>query len=54
MSTQTKTDSRIFQTSRRRSHLLFVGAFLVLGYLGSAAALIHAYTVEPSEFEQIA
>src|SRR5262249_10182699 len=38
--TTTDTTSRIFQTSRRRSHGLVVGILLVLGYFGTAAVLI--------------
>ena len=37
--TTTDTTSRLFQTSRRRSHGLVVGILLVLGYFGTAAIL---------------
>jgi len=44
MSTETPSPSRIFQTSRRRSHGLLVGVLLVLGYFGSAVVLIRDYS----------
>jgi hypothetical protein len=44
MSTPTQSSSRIFQTSRRRSHGLLLGVLLVLGYFGSAVVLIHDYS----------
>jgi hypothetical protein len=44
MSPQIPSASRIFQTSRRRSHALLVGVLLVLGYFGSAAVLIRDYS----------
>jgi len=46
--------SRIFQTSRRRSHGLLAGILLVVGYFGTAVVLIRDYSVAPSAFEQIA
>lgn len=54
MSPQPESVSHLFQTSRRRSHGLLVGIFLVLGYFGSAAVLIRDYSAPPSSFEQIA
>jgi hypothetical protein len=54
MSAQTESVSRIFQTSRRRSHGLLVGILLVLGYFGSAVVLIRDYSAAPSLFEQVA
>jgi hypothetical protein len=47
------TTSRLFQTSRRRSHGLVVGILLVFGYFGTAAVLIRDYSVSsPSPVEQ--
>ena len=55
MTTTVDTTSRLFQTSRRRSHGLVVGVLLVLGYFGTAAVLIRDYSVSsPSSVEQVA
>jgi len=51
---QSESASRMFQTSRRRSHGLAVGLLLVLGYLGSAAVLIRDYTAASPSIEQVA
>ncbi len=51
---QSETASRMFQTSRRRSHGLTVGFLLVLGYLCSAAVLIREYTAPSPSVEQVA
>jgi len=48
MTTTVDTASRLFQTSRRRSHGLVVGILLVLGYFGTAAVLIGDYSASPS------
>jgi hypothetical protein len=48
------TTSRIFQTSRRRSHALVVGILLVLGYFGIAAVLISDYSASHSRVERVA
>ncbi|HVP60470.1 MAG TPA: hypothetical protein VMT11_07920 [Myxococcaceae bacterium] len=53
MSAQTESVSPLFQTSRRRSHGLLLGIFLVLGYFGSAAVLIRDYSAAPSASVQV-
>jgi hypothetical protein len=52
--TTTDTTSRIFQTSRRRSHGLLVGILLVLGYFGTAAVLISDYSASSPSVTQVA
>ena len=54
MTTTVDTASRLFQTSRRRSHGLVVGILLVLGYFGTAAVLIGDYSASPSTVQQAA
>ena len=54
MTTTVDTTSRLFQTSRRRSHGLVVGVLLVLGYFGTAVILFRDYSVSwPSSVEQV-
>lgn len=50
----TDTASRIFQTSRRRSHGLVVGILLVLGYFGTAAVLISDYSASSPNVARVA
>lgn len=50
----TDTTSRLFQTSRRRSHGLVVGILLVLGYFGTAAVLISDYSSSSPTVEHLA
>jgi hypothetical protein len=55
MTTTVDTTSRLFQTSRRRSHGLVVGILLVLAYFGTAAILISDYSSSaPTRVEQAA
>ena len=51
---QSESASRMFQTSRRRSHGLALGILLLVGYLGSAAVLIRDYTAASPSVEQVA
>jgi hypothetical protein len=54
MTTTIDTTPGLFQTSRRRSHLLALGILLVLGYFGTAAVLISDYSGTPSRVEKVA
>jgi|GEM_PF-409706 len=51
---QSETASRMFQTSRRRSHGLALGVLLVIGYVFGAGVLIRDYTAASPSVEQVA
>ena len=46
----------LFQTSRRRSHLVVVGILVVLGYFGAATLLIRDYSTAhaPAQVQPLA
>jgi hypothetical protein len=54
MTSQIETTSRIFETSRRRSHTLLVGILVVVGYFCAAAVLIRDYSTRAPGVEQVA
>ena len=54
MTTTIDTTSRLFQTSRSRSHMLVLGILLVLAYFGTAAVLIGNYSLASSHVERVA